>query len=54
MAFKDIQDNTHKDAIEWAAGQGLIKGYDDGTFRPNEPITRGQLASILKRYEEQR
>lgn len=54
MAFNDIQDNTHREAIEWAAGQGLIKGYDDGTFRPNEPITRGQLASILKRYEEQR
>lgn len=47
--FTDIADNTHREAIEWAAAQGLVSGYSDGTFRPAEPITRAQLATILHR-----
>jgi hypothetical protein len=29
------------------AAQGVISGYTDGTFKPNNPITRGQMAKIL-------
>src|SRR3954470_9348266 len=33
--------------IETAAAWHVISGYADGTFRPNAPITRGQLAKVL-------
>ena len=35
------------DAIHYVAGKGIASGYADGTFRPNNPITRGQMAKIL-------
>lgn len=48
--FEDVDpDSTHADGIHWAAGQGLVSGYDDGTFRADQPVTRGQLATILYR-----
>ncbi len=41
-------------AIETMRSEGIINGYGDGTFRPNEPITRAQMAAILKKvYERQ-
>ena len=33
--------------IRTMAAQGIISGYADGTFKPNNPITRGQMAKIL-------
>jgi len=33
--------------IETAYNHGIISGYDDGTFRPNNPATRGQIAKIV-------
>lgn len=33
--------------IRTMAAQGVIGGYQDGSFRPNTPITRGQMAKIL-------
>jgi len=52
--FTDVPDgSTHAEGIRWAAGLGLIEGYDDGTFRPGEAVTRGQLATILYRQSQQ-
>ncbi|MFC3343048.1 immunoglobulin-like domain-containing protein [Paenibacillus abyssi] len=36
-------------AVETAQKAGLISGYKDGTFRPNTPITREQMVSIIAR-----
>ena len=33
--------------IRTMAAQGVISGYTDGSFKPNNPITRGQMAKIL-------
>ena len=33
--------------IETAAANGLLSGYSDGTFRPNETATRGQVSKII-------
>lgn len=53
MAFTDVpEDHPHREGIEWAAGQGLIQGYPDGTFRPEQPLTRGQYATIKKREHD--
>lgn len=38
------------DAIERMAASGVFVGYGDGTFRPNEPATRGQIAAALDRF----
>jgi len=40
------------DAVNWAAENGVIEGFTDGTFRPNENITREQIALMLFRYAE--
>ena len=37
-------------AVLWAENIGVVNGYPDGTFRPNDNITREQLAAILYRY----
>lgn len=39
-------------AVAWAAENGIVKGYDNGNFGPNDPITREQLAAILYRYTQ--
>ena len=33
--------------IQTMAAQGIINGYEDGSFKPNANITRGQMAKIL-------
>ena len=37
-------------AVSWCQQEGLIVGYADGTFLPDNPLTREQLVSILYRY----
>lgn len=50
-AFRDVAQNAYYAApVAWASANGIVTGYDDGTFRPETPITREQLASILYRY----
>ena len=50
-AFTDVADAAYyADAVRWASAHGVVTGYGDGTFRPNNPITRQQLAAILWRY----
>ena len=49
--FSDVADGRwYTRAVAWAAEAGVIKGYGEGRFGPNDPITREQLASILWRY----
>lgn len=38
-------------AVSWCQHEGIMSGYEDGTFLPNAPLTREQLASVLQRYE---
>lgn len=37
-------------AVAWAAANGIVNGYGDSLFGPNDPVTREQLAAILYRY----
>ena len=51
--FTDVSSNAYYNtAISWAAENGIVKGYDSKTFRPNANVTREQLAAILYRYAE--
>jgi len=49
--FTDVADGKwYSEAIRWAAANGIVNGYGDGTFGPNDQLTREQLAAILCRY----
>lgn len=37
-------------ALEWAAQAGLVSGYEDGRFAPDDTVTREQFAAILLRF----
>ena len=50
--FSDLTANWYKTAVEWAAANGIVKGYTDGAFRPNNAITREQIATILYRFQK--
>jgi len=48
VSFSDVPaGNTFYPFVQCLACQGVISGYSDGTFRPNSPITRGQLSKIV-------
>lgn len=45
--YKDVKSNRGDyKAIMWATQEGMVQGYKDGTFRPDEPLTRGQYCTI--------
>ena len=48
--FADVSDEWYATAVNWAASVGVVNGYEDNTFRPNDAITREQLAAILMNY----
>nr|WP_255570868.1 S-layer homology domain-containing protein [Cohnella sp. CFH 77786] len=45
--LSDIQGHWAADAIKGLVELGSVKGYADGTFRPDKPITRAEFASIV-------
>ena len=49
--FSDVpSDRYYAAAIKWCAANGIVSGYEDGTFHPEENITRQQLATMLYAY----
>ncbi len=51
--FKDASDiaSPYRKAVAWAVEKGITTGYGDGTFRPNDSVTRAQFVTFLWRYE---
>ena len=45
--FSDVGKHWAKNEIMYLSDRNIIGGYPDGTFKPNEPITRSQAASML-------
>jgi hypothetical protein len=49
--FDDVAPGMYyTQAVEWASGHGIVTGYGNGKFGPDDLITREQLAAILYRY----
>ena len=49
--FYDVNASAYyANAVNWASQSGIVAGYGDGSFHPNDPITRQQMAAILYRY----
>ena len=47
IAFKDLDKHWAKDAIVSLAAAGVINGYEDGTFMPEQAITREEMVIML-------
>jgi hypothetical protein len=51
IPFADVQDGQwYSNAVIWAAENGIVDGYVNGTFGWNDIVTREQLVTILYRY----
>lgn len=49
--FLDVQkDAYYFDAVNWAYANGIVNGYDEKSFGPEDDITREQLATIIYKY----
>jgi hypothetical protein len=48
----DGLDGEVRQSIEFAAGVGILSGFTDGTFRPDEPLTRAQGFTVISRLLE--
>jgi hypothetical protein len=50
--MKDYKGHWAEAAIEKVKAAGLMSGYPDGSFKPDQPVTRAELASVLIRILE--
>lgn len=52
VMFTDVKEGMwYTDAIISQVDKGVLQGFPDGTFKPDEPITRGQMAVLLERLD---
>ncbi|WP_313817560.1 LamG-like jellyroll fold domain-containing protein [Citricoccus sp.] len=50
-SFSDVaESHPHHEAISWLASTGVSTGYEGGMFKPNDTITRGEVAALMQRY----
>lgn len=48
--FADITANWYRSAVEWAYGEGVVKGVSATAFRPDGAVTRQELVTMLYRF----
>lgn len=49
--FTDVSASAYyASAVAWASQNGIVEGFEDGSFQPDAAITREQLAAVLYRY----
>lgn len=52
-AFADVAPGAwYYDAMLWASSTGILKGYEDGTYRPARAVSRQEMATILLRMAD--
>ena len=50
--FLDVEEGAwYAETVKWAAAEGIVAGYGDGMFGPDDYVSREQLAAILSNYE---
>lgn len=53
MNYTDVDpDAAYAEAIRWASSEAIASGYGNGTFGPDDAVTREQMAVILYRYTQ--
>ena len=53
VTVDDVTGHWAEEAIRWCMEMGLMRGYEDGTFQPDKPVTRAELAVILDRLDKE-
>ena len=48
---EDFAGHWAESDIRWCMDRGLLKGYEDGAFRPDRAVTRAELAAVLRRLD---
>jgi hypothetical protein len=51
--FGDVVKDWQQDPVSWMAAEGITTGTSPTTFSPDDPVTRGQLATFLWRYRDE-
>lgn len=49
-AVDDVTGHWAAASIEWAKERGLVKGYPDGSFKPNQAVTRAEMCVMFERF----
>ena len=49
VAFSDLNGHWAKDVIAAVSQAGILSGYEDGTFRPDQPLTRAEAVTIMNK-----
>ncbi len=53
IKFNDVDaDAWYADYVLWASNKGIVEGYEDGSFKPNQEVSRQELATIFGRFLE--
>lgn len=53
MSYSDVsEEDPEAEAIRWASSEKIAYGFEDGSFRPDDPLTREQAAVILYRHAQ--
>ncbi|WP_206099746.1 S-layer homology domain-containing protein [Longirhabdus pacifica] len=51
--FKDVsKERWSYEAIEKVSKMGIMTGYPDDSFKPNQPITREEVAALITKLKE--
>lgn len=48
-SFSDLQGNWAESFIQALTARNIIQGFPDGSFRPNQPVTRAQFAAMIRK-----
>lgn len=52
--FGDVEKGSYYEgAVDNMVYKGVVKGYDDGFFHPNDLVSRAQVVTMLDRYDQQ-
>ncbi|MBP1153666.1 MULTISPECIES: S-layer homology domain-containing protein [unclassified Paenibacillus] len=47
VPFQDVKSHWSADSVAWAVGKNIVSGYEDGTFKPDKPVTEAEFLSML-------
>ena len=50
--FSDLTEDWYKNAVNWAAENGVVTGTSADTFSPYDTVTREQIAAVFYRYAQ--
>jgi hypothetical protein len=45
--FPDVEGTKYEEAVEFLSAYGVVNGFPDGTFKPDDPVTRAQISKMI-------